>query len=179
MIINFLDQTTFLHCPRCASKDIASHEGKAMQCPACGFLYFHNCASAVAGVLEYDGQIILGVRSRNPLKGMLDLPGGFVDYNESLEEALARETEEELNVKPRAFTYFSSSHNEYEYREVNYFCNVAFFRCRLDSLDGIRAGDDFADFKLFDPTEIPLDKIAFSSVREALEKLNGSEPVTT
>lgn len=171
MIIDFRDQTSFMHCPRCASKDIVSHEGKAMKCPACGFLYFHNCASAVAGILTYNDHIILGARARDPLKGMLDLPGGFVDYNESLEEALAREIEEELNIKPQAFTYFSSSHNEYEYGGVNYFCNVAFFRCPINSLNGIRAGDDFADYQLFSPADIPLDQIAFSSVRYALEKL--------
>ncbi|MFC1467844.1 NUDIX domain-containing protein [Verrucomicrobiota bacterium] len=171
MTMDLLDHTAFLHCPRCASKEIASHEGKAMKCPTCNFLYFHNCASAVAGILEYDAKIVLGVRARDPLKGMLDLPGGFVDYNESLEEALAREIHEELNIKPQAFTYFSSSHNEYEYRGVNYFCNVAFFRCRLDSLAGIRADDDFADFQLFDPIEIPFDQVAFSSVRKALQKL--------
>lgn len=168
MIINILDHTTFLHCPRCASKDIASHEGKAIKCPDCGFLYFHNCASAVAGILEYEGKIILGVRERDPLKGMLDLPGGFVDYNESLEQALSREIQEELNLEPSQLTYFNSSHNEYKYHGVNYFCNVAFFRCRQETLEGIRAGDDFVDFQLFDPAEIPLDQIAFNSVKETL-----------
>jgi ADP-ribose pyrophosphatase YjhB (NUDIX family) len=170
MTLGLLDHTAFKHCPRCASREIRSHEGKAVKCPDCEFLYFHNCASAVAAILEYNGKIILGARERNPLKGLLDLPGGFVDYNESLEQALTREIKEELNITPQSLTYFSSAHNEYNYNGVNYFCSVAIFRGQLESIDTIRAGDDFADFQLFDPAEIPFEKIAFISARSALER---------
>jgi ADP-ribose pyrophosphatase YjhB (NUDIX family) len=169
MTLSLLDHTAFKHCPRCASPEIRSHEGKAVKCPACGFLYFHNCASAVAAILEYNGKIILGTRERDPLKGLFDLPGGFVDYNESLEQALAREIKEELNLIPPALTYFCSAHNEYNYNGVNYFCSVALFRCQLDSIETIRAGDDFSGFQLFAPAEIPFEKIAFISARTALE----------
>lgn len=171
MTINILDYNRFRHCPRCGATEIVSHEGKAMKCMACDFLYFHNCASSVAGIIEYEGKIIVGERARDPLKGRLDLPGGFVDYNESMEEALLREIKEELNVIPQAVTYHSSSHNEYTYGDVTYFCNVAFFRCQLDSLDGICAGDDFGTFQFFDPADIPLEQIGFSSVRDALAQL--------
>lgn len=169
-MVDIRRHTTFLHCPRCASAELVSHEGKAMKCPACGFLYFHNCASSVAGILEYNGKIILGRRACEPRKGLLDLPGGFVDYRESLEDALVREVEEELHLTLQQLAYFSSSHDEYEYGGVNYFCNVAVFRSQIPSLDGVCAGDDLSDFELFKPSEIPLDQIAFQCVREILQR---------
>ena len=46
--------------------------------------------------LCWQDEVLVAVRARNPGKGLLDLPGGFVDPGESLEVALYRELQEEL-----------------------------------------------------------------------------------
>ena len=51
----------------------------------------------VDAIIEIEGGILLIERSNPPFG--LALPGGFVDYGESLEEAVAREVEEETGLK--------------------------------------------------------------------------------
>ncbi|HYT59019.1 MAG TPA: NUDIX domain-containing protein, partial [Haliangiales bacterium] len=88
----------FHHCPRCGAKQAALPAGNSFKCAACGFLYYFNPAIAVAGfVFAADGRALFIRRAKEPAKGRLALPGGFVDFNETAEEALRRETREEVN----------------------------------------------------------------------------------
>jgi NAD+ diphosphatase len=49
-------------------------------------------------LVDEDSKILLGKRNRQPDKGKLNLPGGFVDPDETLEQAIARELKEELGL---------------------------------------------------------------------------------
>ena len=71
---------TFRYCPRCGAPDLQHPHGRALHCPQCELTYYHNVAAAVACiVLDDHGQILSVRRAREPAKGTLDLPGGFVD----------------------------------------------------------------------------------------------------
>lgn len=63
---------------------------------------YYNPAVAVNAIIEKDESIFLVKRSIEPFKGLWSLPGGFIEYNETVEEALVREVEEEtgLKIKP-------------------------------------------------------------------------------
>lgn len=51
-------------------------------------------AAAVAGLIFNEkGQLLLTIRAKDPGKGLLDLPGGFVDMGENADQALRREIE--------------------------------------------------------------------------------------
>lgn len=52
-------------------------------------------------VLDKDDKLVLIRRRNPPFKGKLALPGGFVEYNETTEDAIIREVKEELGVKTR------------------------------------------------------------------------------
>jgi 8-oxo-dGTP diphosphatase len=47
---------------------------------------------------ESHHDILLITRGRDPFKGHLAFPGGFVDYNEDPEVACIRELKEECNI---------------------------------------------------------------------------------
>lgn len=54
-------------------------------------------------------------RAKDPAKGTLDLPGGFVDLHESAEEAVRREVKEETGLDVKSSRYLFSIPNIYLY----------------------------------------------------------------
>ncbi len=94
---------TFRYCPRCGAPDLQHPHDRALHCPQCELTYYHNVAAAVACIVLDDRDHILSVRrAREPAKGTLDLPGGFVDPHESAEAAARRELQEETGIVPKA-----------------------------------------------------------------------------
>jgi len=74
--------------------------GKIRQvCPACGHVHFDDPKVAVGVVVELDGLIVLGRRNHEPNLGQWSFPSGYVDAGEVVEEAAAREVEEETGLK--------------------------------------------------------------------------------
>jgi 8-oxo-dGTP diphosphatase len=70
-----------------------------LSCPSCGssVKQYKNPFPTVDIIIEFEGKIIL-IERRNKPYGWA-LPGGFVDYGESLEEAAVREAREETSME--------------------------------------------------------------------------------
>ena len=69
-----------------------------LQCPHCGMGVEKYCNPfpTVDIIIEIDGGVVL-IRRKNPPYGWA-IPGGFVDYGESLEMAAVREAKEETSL---------------------------------------------------------------------------------
>lgn len=167
------DFTRFCFCPRCASASIEVHLKNAIRCESCGYIYFHNVAAAVAAIIEIEGKILLLRRAHEPQSGFLDLPGGFVDYRESLDQALAREVREETNLAITDIRYFGSFANTYHYCEVTYFTADAVFLCRPVDAGTLKLSDEISEFLLADPKTINAGELAFDSVKGSLRRYAG------
>jgi NAD+ diphosphatase len=161
----------FKYCPACGAKSPKAHSrAKHITCAACGFLYFHNVASAGGVIIEYGSKILLAVRANEPKAGMFDLPGGFADYGEGIEQTLVREVREELGIKIKKLRYLYSAPNIYVYKGVTYTTTDITFTCKLDNPRRIKPNkDEIAAVKFFDPAKIPFNKIAFPSVKKILK----------
>ena len=108
-------------------------------------------------------------RARDPKAGMLDLPGGFVEPQETAEQGLLRELKEELGFQfEHHGNYICSSTNQYEYANVVYNTLDLFFHIKLDKKPGLSVGDDVAAYKWMHIDEIPQNKIAFDSIKHAI-----------
>ncbi|MCA1359084.1 MULTISPECIES: NUDIX domain-containing protein [Bradyrhizobium] len=53
---------------------------------------------AVSAAIFRDGKVLLVRRARSPAKGFYSLPGGRVEFGESLHQALSREVDEETGL---------------------------------------------------------------------------------
>lgn len=86
----------FKYCPKCGSEHFEIHNEKSKFCKDCGFVYYFNSSSAtVALILNERNELLVCRRAKEPAKGTLDLPGGFIDMAETGEEGVAREVKEE------------------------------------------------------------------------------------
>ena len=54
---------------------------------------------AVSAAIFREGKVLLVRRARSPAKGFYSLPGGRVEFGESLHQALAREVDEETGLQ--------------------------------------------------------------------------------
>lgn len=162
---------TFKHCPNCKSDDISSANGHKYLCAQCSFEYFHNTASAVAAIICCGDEILFTVRAQDPGKDKLDLPGGFVDHNESLEQALSRELQEELSITVTNWQYFCSGSNVYHFKGVNYHTCDAIFIAHLEHKPQITLDpSEITEYKWLTKAQIDGSQMAFNSLQQAVDK---------
>ena len=98
------------HCGVCGSPTVSAQAGHIRRCsnPDCGASHFPRTDPAVI-MLVHDGgrRCVLGRQKIWP-PGMHSTLAGFVETGESLEDAVAREVEEEVGLKLEAVRYHSS-----------------------------------------------------------------------
>lgn len=106
----------FRFCPVCGSTRFEVNNFKSKKCRDCGFSYYANPCSATAAFIVNDNDEMLVVRrAKDPARGTLDLPGGFVDMGETVEEGMRREIKEETGLDVTEIHYLFSSPNVYLY----------------------------------------------------------------
>lgn len=128
-------------CPMCRSTNIknilnprSKDSTRKWTCPECGFDLYCNIAAAVGLILyDNDSNVLFEVRAKNPRKGYIVIPGGFVDADERAEDAVIREAREEvgLEISENDITYLTTFPNTYEYRNITYKTCDIFFAAKL------------------------------------------------
>lgn len=158
-----------LYCAKCGKPSLVKQGEKAYRCKACDFVYFHNVAAAVGAFIICDEHILLVERAQEPSAGKLDFPGGFVDYDESNEQALTRELWEELQLSIANMQYLCSGPNRYLYRDVLYSTLDSFFEITLGTRPKlILQEEEVSRFVWLKLSEVRAEQIAFESGQNAL-----------
>lgn len=161
----------FKYCPVCGSEHFEVHNFKSKKCQDCGFVYYANPCSATAAFIVNDNDEMLVVRrAKEPAKGTLDLPGGFVDMGETVEEGMRREIKEETGLDVHDIQYLFSSPNVYKYSgmgihtlDMDYLVPV-----HGDNSIVVKAADDAAEALWIPLTEVNPDDFGLDSIRHAV-----------
>ncbi|OGK24986.1 hypothetical protein A3A46_00625 [Candidatus Roizmanbacteria bacterium RIFCSPLOWO2_01_FULL_37_13] len=166
----------FKYCPNCKANIKAYNRpalaaGRLIDCASCGF-YFYLSPSPTNGlILENEkGEVLLVKRKYPPKKGYWDIPGGFVDFGETMEESLRREIKEELGTDITDIKYFTSTADRYLFKGIDYHTLCFVFLGKVVGKKNLSANDDINEIKFFSKNNIPVDKLAFSGLKEVFKK---------
>ena len=98
---------THPRCARCGEATAMTQGGWRRDCPACGATHFPRTDPVVIMLIERDGHCAIARNVNFPEK-LYSCIAGFVEPGESIEEAVARETWEELGLRTTRVAYVSS-----------------------------------------------------------------------
>ena len=166
----------FKYCPVCGSNHFEINNVKSKKCKDCGFSYYLNASSAtVAFILNEKEELLVVRRKNNPGKDMLDLPGGFIDMDETGEEGMAREVKEETGLDATEVTYQFSYPNTYLYSGFWVHTLDMFFNVKVKDLSHIEAMDDAAAYYWIPKSDIHIEDFAFDSIKKGLKRFLTNE----
>ena len=158
----------FKYCPNC-KQQLKKIVNGLIDCSRCHFHFYLKPALTTALILKNSkGEILLTQRKHLPKKNYWDLPGGFIDFQETAEECLKREIKEELSISLKKFKYFGSYWSYYPYKGVRYQTLCLVFISDFTN-EKISIKDDVKNYRFFTKQEIDLNKISFDDVRTALK----------
>lgn len=162
----------FHYCPKCGSDQFYIKNEKAKCCHKCGFVYYFNPSAAVACFIhDSTGQLLLVRRGKEPAKGTLDLPGGFVDMNETAEEAARREVKEETGLELDSCKLLFSIPNRYPYSGFLVHTIDLFFTCEVKSFDQAKAADDAAELIITNEKDLRIEDFGLLSIKQAIARI--------
>lgn len=121
-------------------------------------------------ILDENRDLLVTTRKFDPGKGGLDLPGGFAEPGEGIQEALAREIKEELNLEVLSMAYFCSCFNSYPYEKVTYPVTDMAFVCTIKEFSFLRPADDVQAVTFVPIEKLEPDQFAMTSARQTIAR---------
>jgi ADP-ribose pyrophosphatase YjhB (NUDIX family) len=169
-----MDEIELKFCPRCGHV-FSPVPPQLLRCRTCHLEWFINPRPCNAIIIANDrGEILLTKRAHNPAKGLWDLPGGFVNIGETLEQSVIREGYEELGVQLGDVEYLFSGPDRYLFSGINAHTIGAVFRAVVKG-GTLKANDDVAEIRFVPVDKVPYDKLAFPVLRETLRKFRNMQ----
>lgn len=115
-------------CPRCDTL-IHREDGdpKRLRCPVCRYRMFDYPRPASGVIVLRGGDVLVLTRGHTPRRGYLDIPGGFIEAGESIEESARRELKEETGLDVGRLKYVGLYWDRYFLAGFGYFPTMNFY----------------------------------------------------
>jgi ADP-ribose pyrophosphatase YjhB (NUDIX family) len=134
---------------------------RRLVCFDCGFVHYINPRPVAGAIAEReDGRILLVRRAIEPRIGTWAFPGGYMDVDETAEEAAARETMEEANLVVDQLSLLGV------YTRPGPGVVIVVYEARAISDASI--GDETSEVRWFTGEEIPWGELSFDTTEWAL-----------
>ena len=155
------------YCPQCAAPvEKRIPEGDHLPrfvCTACGTIHYRNPKLIAGSVPEHEGRILICRRAIEPRRGYWTIPAGFMEVGETLQQAAARECDEEALARvevggPCAIVHVLHAEQVH-----------VMFRARLVSA-AFGVGPESLETMLCEERDVPWPDIAFKSVEFCLRR---------
>jgi ADP-ribose pyrophosphatase YjhB (NUDIX family) len=162
--LRLMNRQSAKYCRQCgtllARQWVATDVRDRLACPACGHIHYENPRILVTCLIEWNGLLLLCKRAQPPAIGRWTIPGGFMEMQETLELAVARETMEETGVviDPAQLDLHIVS-------SVPWMSEVYLGFRTIVADPKIAVGPECLDVRFFDEAEIPWDDLAFPETR--------------
>jgi ADP-ribose pyrophosphatase YjhB (NUDIX family) len=172
-------EIVYKFCPTCAgsleSRLLKPGDPERLVCTGCGQVLYLDPKVAVGTIIRTeDDRLVLVRRAIEPGYGLWVFPGGYVDRGEEVTAAAIREAREEAGLEvvlERLVNIYSYAHRSLV---------VIVYGAR--AIGGqLCTDDECLEARLFTPSEIPWDSLAFHSTSQALREFldgHGVPPIT-
>ncbi len=153
-------------CSQCGSKQIfftvpAGDNRERHVCQDCDVIFYENPRIICGCIATFEDKVLLCKRAIEPKYGLWTLPAGFMENQETTEEAAIRETLEET-------TNHVTVSNLYTVLNVPEINQVYFFFRADIKTPSFEPTSESSEVKLFTEDEIPWSQLAFGSVTHTL-----------
>lgn len=141
----------YRYCPVCATAlaHITQTEDggpkSRLRCPACAWTHWNNPTPVLAAVVEYQDHILLARNAAWEGK-MYALITGFMEAGETPQEGIAREIQEETNLRAQELTLIGV----YDFQRMNQLIVAYHARCEGE----VKLSPELVDYKLFSPEKV-------------------------
>ena len=146
--------STLKFCSKCGQENIYGFiDGRnRYHCKSCKSIHYQNPKPTATIICAQDNSILLAKRAYEPAKGAWGLPGGFMELNETLEEAAQRELKEETNLEGNVKRILSTCSH---YGTI--FGDILLIGVEMEIKDYsiMQAGDDAEEIHFFNLNSLP------------------------
>jgi ADP-ribose pyrophosphatase YjhB (NUDIX family) len=155
-------------CPNCgghlSERLLETEDRPRLVCDQCQRIVYLNPKVVAGVIIERSGRLLLLRRAIEPRRGTWTFPAGYMEIDETAEEAAVRETEEEVGLKvnlgPLVGVYSRPA------PESPGILTVIFKSQRVTGR--AKAGHEALETRWFAPDDIPWDELSFPTTLSAL-----------
>ncbi len=155
-------------CPRCgghlSERTIETEERPRLVCDQCQRIFYINPKVVAGIIIERGGRLLLLRRSIEPRYGSWTFPAGFMEIDETAEEAAAREAEEEVGLTVKAGPLVGLYSRPAP--EAPGILTVVFQGQKPKG--PVKIGHEALEARWFAPDDIPWDDLSFETTEWAL-----------